>query len=78
MGNIPPPSPKTCLTCKHYRGTITINEVEEKDYYLEGELHHTCAAFKIIPEEISEGKNLHRKPLPEQENDIVYEPIKPE
>ena len=34
-----------------------------------------CSAFKIIPNEIWKGKNDHSKPLPEQDNDIVFEEI---
>lgn len=37
---------------------------------------NTCKAFKKeIPEEILFGDNDHSKPLPEQENDLVFEPI---
>tara|TARA_R110000803_G_scaffold34289_3_gene74916 strand:+ start:753 stop:908 length:156 start_codon:yes stop_codon:yes gene_type:complete len=32
-----------------------------------------CNAFKIIPDEIWEGKNDHSKPLENQGNDIVFE-----
>ena len=32
-----------------------------------------CKAFDIIPDRILLGKNDHSKPLPEQENDIVFE-----
>ena len=36
----------------------------------------TCEAFPDgIPEEIITGDNDHLSPLPEQENDIVYDPI---
>ena len=36
----------------------------------------TCTAFAdIIPTEILEGDNNHSKPLPEQENNIIFEPI---
>lgn len=34
-----------------------------------------CKAFKEIPYEIYVGLNEHSEPLPEQENDIVFEPI---
>jgi len=34
-----------------------------------------CEAFKIIPDSIWEGDNDHSKPLPEQDNDIVFEEI---
>ena len=36
----------------------------------------TCNAFKDgIPDEILGGENDHSKPLPEQDNDIVFEAI---
>ena len=36
----------------------------------------TCAAFpEEIPEEIIIGDNDHKKPLPGQDNNIVFEPI---
>jgi hypothetical protein len=34
-----------------------------------------CNAFKSIPNEIWEGENGHEKPLPEQDNNIVFEEI---
>ena len=34
-----------------------------------------CDAFDKIPEIIVNGKNDHSKPLPEQDNDIVFEEI---
>lgn len=35
-----------------------------------------CKAFEgFIPDEILSGKNKHLKPLPDQGNDIVFEPI---
>jgi len=34
-----------------------------------------CKAFKIIPQEIRDGENNHSKPLPEQDNGIVFEPM---
>ncbi len=35
-----------------------------------------CPAFPNgIPDEILNGNNDHSKPLPEQDNDIVFEPI---
>ena len=35
-----------------------------------------CKAFPDgIPDEITSGENKHSKPLPEQENDLVFEPI---
>lgn len=35
-----------------------------------------CKAFNEIPIEILRGENEHEKPLPQQDNDIVYEKIK--
>jgi hypothetical protein len=36
-----------------------------------------CNAFpKGIPDEITSGKNEHKKPLPNQKNNIVFEKIK--
>lgn len=36
----------------------------------------TCEAFPNgIPQEILVGENDHSKPLPNQDNDIVFEPI---
>lgn len=47
-----------CFQCKHF-------DIETS----------TCAAFpREIPEEILVGENNHRKPLPGQGNDIVFEP----
>lgn len=37
-----------------------------------------CKAFEIIPDEIIFGDNDHTKPLPNQKNDIIFEPIKDE
>lgn len=34
-----------------------------------------CKAFNVIPDEILFGENDHSKPLPEQDNNIVFEPI---
>jgi len=48
-----------CFKCKHF----DINT-------------STCEAFKgDIPDEILEGDNDHSKPLPNQGNDIVFEPL---
>lgn len=45
-------------------------------YCIHYEFDNKCKAFKInIPLEIVEGKNDHTEPLPDQENDIVFEPI---
>ena len=36
-----------------------------------------CIAFPDgVPDEIIEGENDHSTPLPDQENDIVFEPVK--
>ena len=59
----------TCWTrkCKHYLGIIQPDgtEMTETNY---------CKAFpKHIPSEIAYGDNKHLKPLPGQNNDIVFE-----
>jgi len=49
----------SCTICKHFK-------------YSE----FNCIAFpKGIPDEILTGKNDHSKPLPNQGNDIIYEPF---
>ena len=54
---IPPP---ICKDCKHFR---------ENEFDLLG-----CNAFPNgIPDAILQGFNDHSKPLPEQDNDIVFE-----
>lgn len=51
-----------CFHCKHF-------DIETS----------TCKAFpNEIPEEILVGLNDHSKPLPKQDNDIVFAPIKTE
>ena len=35
----------------------------------------SCKAFDNIPNEILRGKNMHTKPLPGQENNIVFESV---
>lgn len=53
--------------CKHYLGVIQPDgtELTETNY---------CDAFpKGITIEIAYGKNRHLSPLPDQENDIVFE-----
>lgn len=35
----------------------------------------SCEAFKFIPNLILSGENKHKKPLPGQENKIVFEPL---
>jgi hypothetical protein len=48
-----------CISCKHF--------IKDKN---------TCPAFSNgIPQEIWNGLNDHNEPLPEQDNEIVYEPV---
>ena len=48
-----------CTSCRHYDWETS-----------------TCAAFPDgIPDVIFEGDNKHSKPLPDQQNKIVFEPI---
>lgn len=48
-----------CFKCKHYDETTA-----------------TCKAFiNEIPDVIYYGDNDHSRPLPEQENNIIFEPI---
>ncbi len=50
-----------CLKCKHY------NRLKNETL--------NCKAFEDIPEEILNGENDHTKPLSNQKNEIVFEPI---
>jgi len=51
-----------CLICKHFN---------QDDYN-----GLTCSAFpEGIPDEILIKDNDHSKPLPDQDNDIVFEPV---
>lgn len=52
--------------CKHFLGVRNDgDETTERNY---------CEAFPDrIPSEIAYGDNLHDKPMPDQDNDIVYE-----
>lgn len=34
-----------------------------------------CKAFIIIPDDIIFGKNNHSKPLPNQNNNVIFEPL---
>ena len=53
--------------CRHFVGVKQDNEDEETERIV-------CKAFPDgIPEKIAYGTNQHEKPLPDQENDIVYE-----
>lgn len=49
---------RRCILCKHY--------------YDFGNFR-SCPAFRGIPNEIFSGDNDHSKPLPNQDNDIVFE-----
>lgn len=49
-----------CFRCKHFDS-----------------INRGCVAFRDgIPDEIVSGENHHRVPLLDQENDIVFTPIK--
>ena len=55
--------------CKHFIGVLQPDGTEATEI-------NTCEAFpEGIPNVIAYGENDHTKPLPDQENDIVYEPI---
>ena len=63
--------PPNCLKrkCIHFLGVIQPDGTELSETV-------NCRAFlQGIPGIIAYGKNEHTKPLPDQENDIVYEPI---
>ena len=49
--------PMPCINCRHF------NPNEER----------SCKAFELIPEEIWEGKNQHRRPFPGDKN-ITFSP----
>lgn len=50
--------------CKYFRGIRTLADGKEIYY---------CKAFKFgIPEEISNGNNLHETPIQDQGNNLVY------
>jgi len=53
--------------CKHFIGARWLGDSEESEVVY-------CKAFPNgIPGEIAYALNLHKKPLPNQGNDIVYE-----
>lgn len=53
--------------CKHFLGVIQPDGTEMTE-------NVNCRAFPDgIPYEIAYGDNLHLKPHPDQDNDIVYE-----
>jgi hypothetical protein len=57
------PSMPICFFCKHYK--ISNDKIME-----------VCNAFPNgIPNDILSSENDHSKPLPEQQNDIIFEPI---
>jgi len=56
---------ENCDKCIHFIGFIKGKKNKQ-----------TCNAFDDIPIEIITGENNHTKPLPEQENNIVFEEIK--
>lgn len=53
----------SCFDCVHF-----IGEGQDKE---KGE--YRCKAFRHIPEEILQGKKAHIKPLPQQQNNVVFE-----
>lgn len=54
--------------CKHYRGIIQPDGTEMSE-------RPACDAYpEGIPEDIQEGKDLHLKVRPDQDNSITYEP----
>ena len=53
--------------CKNYLGVIQPDGTELTET-------NSCKAFpKHIPKEIAYGRNLHLKPLLDQDNDIIFE-----
>lgn len=53
--------------CKHFIGVFQVSEDEETETV-------NCSAFpEGIPAEIAYGDNLHSEPLPDQNNDIIFE-----
>ena len=52
-----------CNNCKHYHRKKNMKKF-------------SCDAFANIPDSILSGVNQHSKPLPNQGNDIVFEPKK--
>ena len=58
--------------CKYYVGVIQPDGTELTEI-------NSCKAFPDgIPREISYEGNKHSEPLPDQDNDIVFEPIEDE
>jgi len=53
--------------CVHYIGVVQPDGTENIEL-------HVCSAFpKGIPDKIAYGSNLHLRPLPNQDNDIVFQ-----
>ncbi len=53
--------------CKNFIGPVWMGGGEETE-------NNICKAFpEGIPNEIAYGRNLHLKPHPDQDNDIVFE-----
>lgn len=52
-----------CFTCKHFH----IDSGDETGLF-------SCAAFSVIPERIFDNEIKHNKRVPEQMNNIIYEP----
>jgi hypothetical protein len=63
IGHNEPLKKIACNTCKNY----SRDKVSNGDY-------PCCKAFDKIPNDILSGDNMHMKPLPDQKNNVVYEP----
>jgi hypothetical protein len=63
IGHNEPLKKIACNTCKHYLYENSLKRIIPE-----------CKAFYIIPDDILCGDNMHTKPLPDQKNNIVYEP----
>ena len=73
MGAPLPPS-KKCLDCKHLSHNLKGKTTEEG---IESDWLVACGAFPNgIPNDILEGYFDHTKKHPDQDNDIVFEPVK--
>ncbi len=72
MGVSIAPDKNICQICKHYTG----QKYFDGEDGLEGDYLPVCKAFpEGIPDEILEAENKHLKPLPDQGNKVVFEPI---
>jgi len=55
--------------CKHYQSVKWLGKTESTE-------RNICTAFpKGIPEDIAYGNDKHLKKHPDQDNDILFEPI---